>query len=139
MKLLNKQRSVGPAERKPIDVTTFMQGRPDLVRHEEFIDLVDILLKDKNARLIPGRYYETRIDEYRSCLITLQGIQVLEQGGYQQKKKNEDAENTRLVDLETYRDAQNERLNRLTFWIVVWTGTAAVYYLVQVLSFFHVF
>lgn len=137
LKLLNEQRKVEPLKRQPLNVTEFMQERPEIVRHEEFIDLVDILLKDKNARLIPGKEYQSRIDEYRDCLITLQGLQFLEHGAYQTRHHAELLSTTEVLERETSRHGQAHRLNRLTAWLAVGTTIAAIYYVLQILTFFH--
>ena len=101
-------------------------------------EIRDILIKLRKEGLIyceAGGLMDVNYSDYGHYLISFDGKYFWEtERGFIPKFTKSDVENTRKDAAITYQSEQADTLNRLTGWIAIASGMAAVYYLLQILE-----
>jgi len=124
-------------ERPPLDAEALLRDfEVPQERHEFFKGLMRMLIEDKYAYPInsynPGNPVSSELDYYtKRIMLAPLGFYFIEQGGYSQRKINNDAESTRVGKLETNQMANQRRMIWLTAILAVGTTLAAIYYCVE--------
>ncbi|GAA3988151.1 hypothetical protein [Mucilaginibacter dorajii] len=98
-----------------------------------YVDFEDEVLHD-TAIISPSGKPAIR----RSYIISFEGLFFFQNhGGYKSHAENNLSQQSRLEKLERQQRKNNERLTKLTFWIALASGVAAVYYIIEILIEIH--
>jgi hypothetical protein len=111
-----------------VDIDYIALNAENEVSLNTIILVLDKLIKDTYA----NKYQINELDSpYTKVLysITFEGSAFIQQGGYVNESESIATEKERIEFATSFQLEQSRTLNRLTFWIALASGIAAVYYL----------